>query len=57
MNSNNKKTVRIIDTISINKNINPNTYFESISTEDDSWADYAYSKSIEILRQQNVSNS
>lgn len=48
-------TERIIDNISISKNINPNTYFESISTEYDRWADDACLNSLETIRKQNLS--
>lgn len=55
MKQNNKKTVRIIDNISINKNIHPNTYFDDISTEYDRWADNTYLNSLETIRKQNLS--
>lgn len=55
MNSNNKKTVRIIDTISINKKLSENMYYEDISTEYDRWADNTYFNSLETIRRQNLS--
>lgn len=55
MNSNNKKTKRLIDTISINKKLTDKMYFEDISTEYDRWADDAYERSLETIRRQNLS--
>lgn len=51
----NNKIKRIIDSISINKNIHPSTYFEDISTEYDKWADDTYLESLETIRRQNLS--
>ena len=45
----------MIDTISINKKISANTYFEDIFAEYDRWADDTYLKSIETIRRQNLS--
>ena len=55
MKQNNKKTVRIIDTISINKKLSENMYYEDISTEYDRWADNTYLNSLETIRRQNLS--
>lgn len=55
MNSNNKKTKRLIDTISINKKLSENMYYEDISTEYDILADNTYFNSLETIRKQNLS--
>ena len=55
MNSNNKNTKRLIDTISINKKLTDKMYFEDISTECDRWADDTYFNSMEAVRKQNLS--
>ncbi len=55
MNSNNKNTKRLIDTISINKKLSDNMYYEDISTEYDRWADNTYFNSLETIRRQNLS--